>query len=107
MPEVVVDGAKVHYSIRPGGPRPVVFLHGGFGSSSELWTRTMEAMPGDYTGYAIDNFLRSEAMLTWDFQRALMPAKAAGGGMYRVSVSMQYFSSFTPKALTAPFSLSQ
>lgn len=60
MPEVLVDGAKVHYAMRPGGRRAVVFLHGGFGSSSELWTRTMEAMPPEYSGYAIDNFLRSD-----------------------------------------------
>lgn len=60
MPEVNVDGANVHYVVRPGGKRAVVFLHGGFGSSSELWTRTMEALPPQYSGYAIDNFLRSD-----------------------------------------------
>ena len=60
MPEVLVDGAKVHYAVRPGGPRPVIFLHGGFGSSSELWARAMDAMPAEYSGYAIDNFLRSD-----------------------------------------------
>lgn len=60
MPQVVVDGAKVHYAVRPGGMRAVVFLHGGFGSSSELWARTMDALPAQYSGYAIDNFLRSD-----------------------------------------------
>lgn len=60
MPYVDVDGANVHYTERPGGARPVVFLHGGFGSSSDLWRDTMAALPGDYSGYAIDNFLRSD-----------------------------------------------
>lgn len=60
MPMVVVESSKVHYLVRRGGPREVVFLHGGFGSSSELWTRTMDALPPEYSGYAIDNFLRSE-----------------------------------------------
>jgi pimeloyl-ACP methyl ester carboxylesterase len=60
MPSVQIEGAKVHYAERPGGGRPVVFLHGGFGSSSELWERTMAALPPEYTAYAIDNFLRSD-----------------------------------------------
>jgi pimeloyl-ACP methyl ester carboxylesterase len=60
MPYAEVDGAKVHYAVRVGNARAVVFVHGGFGSSSELWTRTMEALPAQYTAYAIDNFLRSD-----------------------------------------------
>jgi 3-oxoadipate enol-lactonase len=59
MPYVQVDGASVHYAERPSGPRPVVFVHGGFGSSSELWARAMSALPAAYSGYAVDNFLRS------------------------------------------------
>ena len=55
-----IEGAKVHYAHRPGGDRAVVFLHGGFGSSSELWERAMHALPPEYSGYAIDNFLRSD-----------------------------------------------
>jgi 3-oxoadipate enol-lactonase len=60
MLEARIGGAKVHYAVRQEGERPVVFLHGGFGSSSELWARTMDALPARYTGYAIDNFLRSD-----------------------------------------------
>jgi len=60
MPHVEIDGASVHYAERPGGPRAVVFVHGGFGSSSELWTRAMTALPAAYSGYAVDNFLRSD-----------------------------------------------
>lgn len=60
MPYVAVDGARVHYAVQGGGARAVVFVHGGFGSSSELWERTMAALPSGYTGYAIDNFLRSD-----------------------------------------------
>lgn len=61
MPFVDIDGAQVHYAARIGGRRAAVFLHGGFGSSSELWARTMSALPPDWSGYAIDNFLRSQA----------------------------------------------
>jgi pimeloyl-ACP methyl ester carboxylesterase len=61
LPWIEIDNARVHYAIRPGGDNAIVFLHGGFGSSSELWAATMEALPPDWTGYAIDNFLRSDA----------------------------------------------
>lgn len=60
MPFVEIEGARVHYAVRSGGPRAVVFLHGGFGSSSELWAATMAALPPEYSAYAIDNFLRSD-----------------------------------------------
>lgn len=60
MPYVTIEGSRVHYAVREGGPRAVVFLHGGFGSSSELWARTMAALPAEYSAYAIDNFLRSD-----------------------------------------------
>jgi 3-oxoadipate enol-lactonase len=60
MPWIEVEGSKVHYMTRPGGPCPIIFLHGGFGSSSELWSDTMAALPSEWTGYAIDNFLRSD-----------------------------------------------
>jgi pimeloyl-ACP methyl ester carboxylesterase len=51
----------VHFDVRGNGRKSVIFVHGGFGSSAELWHRTMDALPSDFTGYAIDNFLRSEA----------------------------------------------
>src|SRR6186997_1396485 len=60
MPFVEIDGANVHYTERRGGPQPVIFLHGGFGSSSDLWRDTMAALPRDYSAYAIDNFLKSD-----------------------------------------------
>jgi 3-oxoadipate enol-lactonase len=60
MAWITIDGARVHYAIRPGGPRAMIFLHGGFGSSSELWSEALAALPADWTGYAIDNFLRSD-----------------------------------------------
>lgn len=60
MPWIEIDDARVHYAVRPGGEHTIVFLHGGFGSSSELWAGTMEALPPEWTGYAIDNFLRSD-----------------------------------------------
>jgi pimeloyl-ACP methyl ester carboxylesterase len=50
----------VHYAVRPGGPQAAIFLHGGFGSSSELWADAMAALPAEWTGYAVDNFLRSD-----------------------------------------------
>jgi 3-oxoadipate enol-lactonase len=60
MPFIEIEGSRVHYAERKGGKRAVVFLHGGFGSSSELWARTMAALPPEYSAYAIDNFLRSD-----------------------------------------------
>ncbi|QHI97832.1 alpha/beta fold hydrolase [Xylophilus rhododendri] len=59
MPIVTVDGVPVHYAAQGSGPRSIVFMHGGFGSSSELWKRTIAALPAGWRGYAIDNFLRS------------------------------------------------
>jgi pimeloyl-ACP methyl ester carboxylesterase len=60
MPAIVIENARVDYDVRDGGDQPVIFLHGGFGSSSELWTRTMAALPEQYTGYALNNFIRSD-----------------------------------------------
>jgi 3-oxoadipate enol-lactonase len=60
MPSVVIEGACVDYDVRKGGDHPVVFLHGGFGSSSELWARAMTALPQRYTAYAPNNFIRSD-----------------------------------------------
>ncbi|CAN5578822.1 hypothetical protein BH10PSE18_BH10PSE18_22620 [soil metagenome] len=60
MPIISVDGAAVHYAEHGQGERAVIFMHGGFGSSSELWARTIGALPAGWRGYAIDNFLRSE-----------------------------------------------
>ena len=59
MPIIHLDGVPVHYAEHGRGPRAVIFMHGGFGSSSELWQRTMAALPAGWRGYAIDNFLRS------------------------------------------------
>ena len=61
MPWIDIDSARVHYAVHLAGPNAIIFLHGGFGSSSELWSETMAALPPQWTGYAIDNFLRSEA----------------------------------------------
>jgi 3-oxoadipate enol-lactonase len=61
MPEAMIENARVNYDLREGGDRPLIFLHGGFGSSSELWTRTMAALPPRYTAYALNNFIRSDA----------------------------------------------
>lgn len=60
MSQIKVDGARVHYAHKKGGERAVVFLHGGFGSSSELWSGAMAALPEGWSGYAPDNFLRSD-----------------------------------------------
>ncbi|GAA5236112.1 alpha/beta hydrolase [Verticiella sediminum] len=61
MPFVSLRGANVHYLHHGCGGRPIVFLHGGFGSSSELWELAMAGLPQGWSGYAIDNFLRSDA----------------------------------------------
>jgi pimeloyl-ACP methyl ester carboxylesterase len=61
MPVITLEGRRVHYAVHGSGAHAVVFLHGGFGSSSELWARTAQALPAGWRGYAIDNFLRSDA----------------------------------------------
>ena len=60
MPFTTVDGVNVHFTSRPGRGLPVIFLHGGFGSSSELWRDTMARLPSEYRAFALDNFLRSD-----------------------------------------------
>jgi pimeloyl-ACP methyl ester carboxylesterase len=60
MSVIVIENALVDYDVREGGDQSIIFLHGGFGSSSELWTRTMAALPARYTGYALNNFIRSD-----------------------------------------------
>jgi pimeloyl-ACP methyl ester carboxylesterase len=55
-----IDGARVVYD-RVGRDGPaVIFVHGGFGSSSDLWHVSMTGLPDRYRGYAVNNFLRSE-----------------------------------------------
>ncbi|SLN61841.1 alpha/beta fold hydrolase [Roseisalinus antarcticus] len=55
-----IDCARVCFD-RTGTQGPaVIFVHGGFGSPSELWHVTMQGLPDRYRGYALNNFLRSE-----------------------------------------------
>ena len=61
MPVIRIDGKRVYYTDSQKSGRPVIFLHGGFGSSSELWQRTIDALPDGWRGFALDNFLRSDA----------------------------------------------
>lgn len=61
MLNVAIDGRRVVYEKAGAGPRAVVFVHGGFGSSSVLWRETMARLPATRTGYAINNFVWSEA----------------------------------------------
>jgi len=68
MPVIEIDSARVDYAARSGLPLPsgggearsLLFLHGGFGSSSQLWTSTMAALPPQYHAYAVNNFVRSD-----------------------------------------------
>ena len=102
MPFVDIDNSRVHYALHPGGPNAVVFLHGGFGSSSELWAGAMAALPADWSGYAIDNFLHSDppaggytmaafARRAAEFARALALGRAVfvghsmGGGISQLT----------------------
>lgn len=57
----IVDGRRVVYDRMGEADNAVIFIHGGFGSSSELWHPSMQALPEDFAGYAINNFIRSEA----------------------------------------------
>lgn len=60
MPWIEIENSRVHYTARPGGRPSIVFLHGGFGSSSDLWAETMAALPAAWSAYAIDNVLHSD-----------------------------------------------
>ena len=55
-----VDGSSVWYDSTPPASQPIIFVHGGFGSSSDLWHLTMQNLPRGAAGYAINNFLRSD-----------------------------------------------
>ena len=57
---ITADGAEVVYDRPDADGFPIIFVHGGFGSSSELWHTTIESLPSDMCGYAINNFLRSD-----------------------------------------------
>lgn len=60
MPSILIDGRTVDYDTQGSGDYPLVFVHGGFGSSSDLWRETIERLPPGYRAYAINNFLRSD-----------------------------------------------
>ncbi len=60
MPWIEIENSRVHYAARPGGRQSIVFLHGGFGSSSDLWAETIAELPAAWSAYAIDNFLHSD-----------------------------------------------
>ncbi|WP_431281537.1 alpha/beta fold hydrolase [Humitalea sp. 24SJ18S-53] len=60
MTHITIDGARVAYTEAGAGPRAIVFVHGGFGSSSGLWASTMAALPPGWRGYAINNFVESD-----------------------------------------------
>ncbi len=59
MPTVDVEGCRVDYESWGTGARPVVFLHGGFGSSSALWRKAASRLPAGCIGYAPNLFMRS------------------------------------------------
>ena len=45
MPIIHLDGVPVHYAEHGRGPRAVIFMHGGFGSSSEPVSYTHLTLP--------------------------------------------------------------
>lgn len=60
MPNIRIDGCNVDFAAHGAGDFPLVFVHGGFGSSADLWRETIERLPAGFRSYAIDNFLRSD-----------------------------------------------
>jgi len=60
MPNITIDDRNVHFTVGGTGEVPLVFVHGGFGSSADLWRETIARLPPGYRGYAIDNFLHSD-----------------------------------------------
>lgn len=57
---ITVDDARVVFDRTAPAARSVIFVHGGFGSSSELWHLPMSTLPEGVAGYALNNFLRSD-----------------------------------------------
>ncbi|MCR0985024.1 alpha/beta fold hydrolase [Roseomonas populi] len=87
MQSVTVEGSRVAYEEAGTGDRCIVFVHGGFGSSSGLWWQTMAALPAGWRGLAINNFIESDpppagynipsfARRLAGFIRALTPGRA-------------------------------
>ena len=60
MPITTVNGRQIHYREWGEGETTVIFVHGGFGSSSGLWARTAEALPEGVRALAADMFMTSD-----------------------------------------------
>jgi pimeloyl-ACP methyl ester carboxylesterase len=59
MPQVEVEACVVDYRRWGAKGRPVVFLHGGFGSSASLWRKAASALPAGWAAYGPNLFMRS------------------------------------------------
>ncbi|RAI01925.1 hypothetical protein DLJ53_11075 [Acuticoccus sediminis] len=60
MPTTHVNGRLIHYREWGEGETNVIFVHGGFGSSANLWARTAAALPPGVRALAADMFLHSD-----------------------------------------------
>ncbi len=47
------NGIKINYEKSGNGSFPVVFIHGNL-ANAMWWEKTLDNLPGEYTGYAID-----------------------------------------------------
>lgn len=61
MPQITIDGRNVDFTDHGDGDYPLVFVHGGFGSSANLWQETIRRLPAGFRSFAINNFLYSDA----------------------------------------------
>ena len=60
MPTCTIDDRTVDFEAHGSGDFPLLFVHGGFGSSADLWRETIARLPPGFRSYAINNFLRSD-----------------------------------------------
>lgn len=47
------DGTKIHYISKGKGHKNIIFIHGNL-ANTIWWEKTLDALPEEYTGYAID-----------------------------------------------------
>ena len=53
MPQIEIKSGKLYYRVKEEGTQDIVFIH-GFCQSSLFWESTLEVLPVNYRGIAVD-----------------------------------------------------
>ena len=53
MPQIEIKSNKLYYRVKEEGTQDIVFIH-GFCQSSLFWESTLEVLPVNYRGIAVD-----------------------------------------------------